>query len=89
MNKYPIPSCDPQTGMRNSEYPQIACLICCDSNCPYNYKDRREYYETTDWAPMAVPYDGRSKTCQVCKKEVETLYHTDNYMFPEFFRENE
>jgi len=85
MNKYPIPSYNPETGMHNPEYPQVACLICCDSNSPYNYEDQREYYE----APMAVVYEGRTTECQVCKKEVETLYHTDNYMFPEFFREDE
>lgn len=87
-SKYPTPSHDPQTGMPNPEYPQVACLICCDSNCPYNYKDRREYSETTGWIPMAVPYDGRTKACQVCKKEGMPLYHTDHYMFPEFFRED-
>ena len=79
-----IPSHDPQTGQENPEYPIMACMDCCDSNSPYNYKEKSQYTRRDDIIPKKYSY--QEMKCPVCNTYT-ILYYTDSYGYPEIMVE--
>lgn len=81
-SKYPTPSHDPQTGIKNPYYPEFACESCCESNLEEFYDSNEESRERL-YNQRRMPDSHSYRRCIVCGNDA-VLYSTESYGYPKF-----
>ena len=82
-SKYPIPSHDPKTGIKNPHYPEFACESCCESNNADFYDSNMELRERL-YKQRKMPNSHSYRRCPVCGNDA-VMYSTESYGYPEFY----